>query len=315
MLHNHLFRCLAVVFFALYGSSFTIAQTSEPQPTGHEPFTSFLKYARFAAASYENIDSFKRICQQYEFEFTATGANTTDKVRYFIATNDADKTHVIAVRGTSNVENTIVDIDYVLTADELLGIELHKGFAQSTQNIYPELKAKLHKDYTIHITGHSLGGAVAVILGMYLDKQGYTTGDIVTFGQPKLTNRTGVNTFQHLNIIRVDNLMDMVPTVPPFDASQIMNFKFDIFWHLGKEYVLLSGDYYSILEGMDSLLRGTDFLSQTPTVENIDAHRMDAYIKNLNNLLNNGTQIPYDKRDEYIKPHRPSPPSTQPQRT
>jgi hypothetical protein len=305
MQYNPMIRIVVLVCLAINSGSLAIAQTEVPPQTATEPLLSYLKYAEFAAAAYKSVDDFTRIGEEYKFEFTHTGANTADKVRYFIATNDDDKSQIIAVRGTSNVENAMVDIDYVLIPDETLGIELHKGFAQSSQNIYQELKTKLNKDYTIHITGHSLGGAVAVILAMYLDKQGFTMGDIVTFGQPKLTNRTGAKTFQHLNVVRVNNLMDMVPTVPPFDASQIMNFKLDIFWHLGKEYVLLSDHYYSVLDGLDSLLRGADFLSQTPTAENITAHQIDTYIQRLENLINQGKEIPFNKRDEYLQPTKP----------
>jgi hypothetical protein len=295
---------------------------AEPQPIQQqEPlskpvtFSSLVKYAEFAAAAYGDVAGFKRTCDLYHFKFSDTGANLTDKVRYFIATNDEEKTQLIAVRGTSNVENAVVDIDYVLTADKILGIELHKGFAQSSQSIYQELKPKLRKDYTIQLTGHSLGGAVAVILGMYLDKQDYQTGEIVTFGQPKVTNRSGAKRFGHLNITRVNNAEDAVPLMPPFDVSQILSFKFDIFWHLGKEYVLLSDEYYSVLEGMDSLLRGADFLSKAPTAENLAAHRIDTYVKRLKSLAGNAVQIPYDKRDEYLKPEPATAPSVKPQAT
>ncbi len=305
MISKPVFRLVVGVCFAVYYSALALADTEERQQTTTEPLLSYLKYAEFAAAAYNSLDAFKRISEQNSFTFTYTSANTTDKVRYFIATNDDEKTHIIAVRGTSNVENAIVDIDYVLVPDKILGIELHKGFAQSAQNIYQELKTKLNKDYTIHITGHSLGGAVAVILAMYLDKQGFATGNIVTFGQPKLTNRTGANAFRHLKVVRINNLKDIVPTVPPFDASQIMNLKFDIFWHLGKEYLLLSDDYYSILDGLDSLLRGADFLSQTPTTENITAHKIDTYIQLLQSLIKHGKVIPFNKRDEYLQPIKP----------
>jgi triacylglycerol lipase len=307
---------------ALFCSGLVFAEPAEQQPKQpqNQPFSevtfsSLVKYAQFAAAAYGDVAGFKRTCDTYHFKFSDTGANITDKVRYFIATNDEEKTQLIAVRGTSNVENAVVDIDYVLTPDEILDIELHKGFAQSSQSIYQELKPKLHKDYTIHLTGHSLGGAVAVILGMYLDKQDYKTGEIVTFGQPKVTNRSGAKRFAHLNVTRVNTAEDMVPLMPPFDVSQILNFKFDIFWHLGKEYVLLSDEYYSVLDGMDSLLRGADFLSKAPTAENLNAHRIDTYIKLLKSLAGKAVQIPYDKRDEYLNPEPTTAPSSKPQET
>jgi hypothetical protein len=53
---------------------------------------------------------------------------------------------------------------------------------------------------------------------------------------------------------------------------------------------------------MDSLLRGTDFLSKAPTAENISAHKIDTYIALLKSLITKGEKIPYNKRDEYVKP-------------
>ena len=309
----HFIRCTVAVY-AVFSAAAVFAESVPRQQSDSaaEPFTAFLRYAEFAAAAYGDVDGFKRVCESHNFEFTNTGANISDKVRYFIATNDRNKSHIVAVRGTANMENALLDIEFELTPDKVLGIELHKGFADSSQNLYGELASQLHKNYTVHLTGHSLGGAVAVVLGMYLDKHGYSVGDIVTFGQPKVTNRSGAKTFEHLHILRVNTVADMVPMVPPFDASQIMSFKFDIFWHLGKEYVLLSDKYYALLDGLDSLLRGADFLSQKPTADNIAAHQMETYLKLIKNLAKSATEIPYDKRDEYI-PQAPA--TTQIQKT
>ena len=280
---------------------------AEPPSTTAQTFTHILKHAAFAAASYENAETFKEACRGQKLEFLHSGAHLQDKVRFFIAVNERDKSQLITIRGTSNMENAVVDIDYVLTTDKLTGIELHTGFSQAARNIYREIQAKLRKDYTVNITGHSLGGAVAVILAMYLDKDGYTVGDVVTFGQPKVTNQTGAKRFEHLDVLRVNTADDMVPLVPPFDASQILNFKFDIFWHIGKEYILLSDQYYSVLEGMDSLMRGTDFLIKAPSEENIIAHRMDTYLKRLESLQKNAIEIPFEKKDQYLTPPTPAP--------
>ncbi|MDF1591912.1 MAG: hypothetical protein P1P89_10390 [Desulfobacterales bacterium] len=53
----------------------------------------------------------------------------------------------------------------------------------ASQRIFAEIKPQLRKDFTIDTTGHSLGGAVAVILAMYLDVNHYAIGQVVTFGK------------------------------------------------------------------------------------------------------------------------------------
>jgi len=45
-----------------------------------------------------------------------------EKLRYFIARDHETQTQVIAIYGTANVENAIVDIQYPLQADPHTGI-------------------------------------------------------------------------------------------------------------------------------------------------------------------------------------------------
>ena len=157
------------------------------------------------------------------------------------------------MRGTSNAENAMVDIDIKLLPDEKTGVRLHRGFAYAARQIYAELSPLLKDGYRIRSTGHSLGGAVAQILAMYLDTDGYEVDRIVTFGQPKVTNLPGANRFEHLDILRVVTPTDLVPLVPPFDPLDIKNI--DIYWHAGSEIILLEDDTYAILRGVDSMLR------------------------------------------------------------
>lgn len=295
---------LIIVLGVLLLDQLAIAEQAQTtQESLHKSLlTNFVKFAELAAAAYSNIDTIKRSCSAHGYVFSDSGANLEDQVRYFIAENSATKTQVIAVRGTANVENALVDMDYELIEDSHLGIKLHKGFAQSSRNIYKMVKTKLNKDYSIDITGHSLGGAIAAILAMYLDQDGYKIHSVVTFGQPKVTDRYGAKKFQHLNVLHVSNLNDIIPTLPPFDATQIMNLKVDLFWPLGKEYVLLSDTYFSELEGLDSLLRGISFFNKTPGEENITAHKIDTYLLRLKSLQKRGMEIPFDQRDKVLHP-------------
>ena len=77
-------------------------------------------------------------------------------------------------------------------------IRLHQGFAQAAESLYLAIRPHLNKNYKITTTGHSLGGAVALILAMYLDKDHYLLDKVVTFGQPKVTNVTGAQHYRHL---------------------------------------------------------------------------------------------------------------------
>ena len=98
----------------------------------------------------------------------------------------------------------------------------------------------LQPNYQTRITGHSLGGAVAVILMMFLKEEGYLIEKCITFGQPKVTNRQGVQQCQHLPLLRVINREDTVPLVPPCTALNLLRGGYA---HFGPE-VQLEPDSY-----------------------------------------------------------------------
>ena len=248
--------------------------------------------AGFANVVYQaetNITEFTRLNN-----YTVNSLHTIpeSQIAYFIATNEPTKTQVISIRGTSNVENSIIDISLKFVTDENSGLRLHQGFSFAAKQLYAELKPLLKKDYEINITGHSLGGAVALILGMYLDLDRYNIGQITTFGQPKVSNISGAKQFKHLTVIRVVTPLDLVPLLPLFDPMDINNL--DIYWHSGKEVLLLPGTQYSILEGVNSMLRATGFTQTVPSVENLENHQMAYYIEQLYAKRNASEQVKYE---------------------
>jgi len=206
---------------------------------------------------------------------------------------------MISVRGTANVENAFVDVSLKLLPDEHAEIALHQGFAQAAEGVYKAVLPKLNKDYEISTTGHSLGGAIAVVLAMYLDIDQYTLGPIVTFGQPKVTNVNGALTFQHLNIDRVVTSRDVVPLLPPLDVTDIN--KPDIYWHLGKEIVLLEGNDYAVLEGVKSMMRATKVINTTLSQENLEHHQMTGYLKQVEIRTEEANLVPYETGIDLLK--------------
>lgn len=258
---------------------------------GERDFSLLKKYALLANASYEGEAKARASCEQQGYEFTHYGTAEGVQVAFFLGTNHKTRSQVIAVRGTANVENVFVDSDFKLVLDEHTSNMLHSGFAASGRSIYLAIRSKLKPDYTINTTGHSLGGAVAMVLAMYLEQDDYKVGKVITFGQPKVTNITGAKRYDYINITRVVTPRDIVPLVPPFDPIDMKNA--DLYWHAGEELILLPGNEYSTASGIPSMLRTVQFFQETPDERNIQNHFMSLYIELIDKKTAHASEVPY----------------------
>jgi len=119
---------------------------------------------------------------------------------------------IIVIRGTANAENVQSDIDVRLVTDDDLGIRLHKGFRDASVTVMQGIdESSLEK--TVHVTGHSLGGAIAQIIGMWLHRKGHNV-QVFSYGSPKVSNEvlsSGQPT--HWRVVR---LSDPIPFTPPW---------------------------------------------------------------------------------------------------
>lgn len=213
----------------------------------------------------------------------------SSEVSYFLSEKNGIQT--IAIRGTDNLENAMMDLDLELKPDTKLNIKLHQGFGSGAKAVYEDIQPFLQKNQPIHITGHSLGGAIAVVLAMYLEKDDYKVSQIITFGQPKVTNVTGATKFADLPLTRVVTLNDIVPLVPPISPMQIKDL--DIYWHMGKEIILEGDKKYAETSGLKSMLRATKFTSSIPSEKNLQAHMMTTYLTLIDGLQTDSIEVPY----------------------
>jgi len=267
-----------------------------------EPAALFSKikfYAAMASVAYLPEQEAKVVIEAQAYQLDLYNSVPAVEVNYFVATNHTLKHHVISVRGTANVRNALVDVSMKLLYDEHANIMLHQGFAQAAEGVYKSLLPTLNKDYTISATGHSLGGAVAVILAMYLDIDQYALGPVVTFGQPKVTNVSGAFAYQHLDVTRVVTAKDLVPLLPPLDVMDIK--KPGIYWHLGNEVVLLEELDYATLEGLKSMMRATRVINATLSPENLVHHKMVGYLSQIELKGDLANLVPYETDIDLLK--------------
>jgi len=120
---------------------------------------------------------------------------------------------IIVIRGTANAENVQSDIDVRLVTDDDLGIRLHKGFRDASKSVMSGIdESSLEK--TVHVTGHSLGGAIAQIIGMWLHKRSHNV-QIFSYGSPKVSNEImsgGQPT--HWRVVRLSDPIPFTPMWP-----------------------------------------------------------------------------------------------------
>lgn len=257
-------------------------------------FKDLKQYIALSAAAYASVDLVENTARQYGYTVTKMQEIPAVELTYFLATDDINKRQVIAIRGTSNVSNAYVDMALKLKTESRLGVRLHEGFAFAAQAVYEDVKPLLRKDYRISTTGHSLGGAVAVILAMYLETDKYPLEHVITFGQPKVTNIAGAVQFKNLPLIRAVTPDDLVPLVPPFDPMDMSNL--DIYWHLGEEVLLLPGQRYALLEGMEAMLRAVQFFGQPLTEDNVAHHGVAVYAQEIEAKQMSPELVPYESK-------------------
>lgn len=254
-------------------------------------FAVLQKHATFAQAVYKSENEVRALVESQGFTLKLMQTSPGTQVSFLLATNALTKTQVISIRGTSNIENAMLDMYLKLVADAKAGIRLHEGFSFLARKVYAKLQPLLQRDYKINVTGHSMGGAVALILAIYLDAEEYDIEQVTTFGQPKVTNVAGARKIQHINVVRVATPLDLVPLVPLFDPLNINNI--DIYWHAGKEVILLADDQYAILEGTESMLRASNFTQKLLNEQNLQHHQMSLYLEMIKVRTQSSTLVPY----------------------
>jgi hypothetical protein len=162
---------------------------------------------------------------------------SVDNTQAYLATNDQHI--VVAFRGSqdptsldgikdwllTNALNLLIQPEGKLSTDFLaagVGAKFHQGFVSAITEIwdslFPAVEAEVKaKDRGLWITGHSLGGALA-LLGAWLFKRKFLPVDaIYTFGAPMVGNRQVAEAFDREfagKIFRYVNSPDPVPLLP-----------------------------------------------------------------------------------------------------
>ncbi len=97
---------------------------------------------------------------------------------------------ILVFRGTQPGEAEDIGVDLDLLTTKIKGVRVHRGFYKATKELWDaekieekldDAKGNLSDPSNIYVTGHSLGGALAIDSGFL-----YEFKEIVTFGQPRV---------------------------------------------------------------------------------------------------------------------------------
>lgn len=184
----------------------------------------------------------------------------------YLAVDHASKQIYLVIRGTHSLEDIITDIRIMqaplthfdlaanvsatATCEDCL---VHNGFIQSYNNTFNQIGPKLdsvitqYPDYQIAVTGHSLGGAAALLFGINLKVNGHDPL-VVTLGQPIVGNAGFANWVDRLffgkenpdttkitadrKLYRITHRGDIVPQIPFWDGYQHCSGEIFIDWPL-----------------------------------------------------------------------------------
>ena len=148
---------------------------------------------------------------EYCKEIYDGGGSEKDNVAFEVKQDNGIS--IIVIRGTANAENVQSDIDVRLVTDDDLGILLHKGFRDASVTVMSGInESSLEK--TVHVTGHSLGGAIAQIIGMWLHRKDHNV-QIFSYGSPKVSSQvlsSGQPT--HWRVVRRSDPIPFTPMWP-----------------------------------------------------------------------------------------------------
>lgn len=126
---------------------------------------------------------------------------------------------VIVFRGTDDAPDWLANLD--VDSEPTPHGRVHRGFSRAYQALRPQIQKILNKQEPKHvwITGHSLGGAIAVLCAYdFVTNEQFNLDGLMTFGQPMIGDQQMASYLDRKlqgKYLRFVNESDIVARVPP----------------------------------------------------------------------------------------------------
>lgn len=157
------------------------------------------------------------------FVYTKTISGLGSDTEGFVGYLPSDKSIYVVFRGSQSIRNWIANLDAFktdYTSFPECNCQVHKGFYQAEQSVISAIISEVkslqsaHSGYSVKVTGHSLGAALAQLTSMDLAKAGISNS-VYNFGQPR-TGDANYSKFATAKVptIRVTHNKDTVPHLP-----------------------------------------------------------------------------------------------------
>lgn len=189
-----------------------------------------------SGAAYETSTSIEAwscsYCHHYNVTDVKVFSNAIGGIQGFTAFSHSLNAVLVVFRGSSNIQNWILNIGTTRSSYSLCsGCSVHTGFsggynlvASAVKTAVQNLKAK-YRGSKLFITGHSLGGALAILCTADF-KSVFGTVDLTyTFGQPRVGNQAFADWYEatHPNTFRLVDYADIVTHLPPSNLGFVHN--------------------------------------------------------------------------------------------
>jgi triacylglycerol lipase len=198
----------------------------------------------------------------------------------------SDHMIIAAFRGTevAKIADWLSDVNTPAVPGPARNGLVHLGFHQALGSIYPEVRDAIEglrtNDQTLWFTGHSLGGALAMLAAarMYFEDPKLLADGVYTFGQPRTCDRLLARAYDSAfksRVFRFVNNNDIVPQVPPepvfHHVKSMMYFDADGALH----------EQLPLGIGLKDKLKGLTADTFAPETDGLRDHRLGGYLANL----------------------------------